>query len=291
LETRGLMKDIEKVGGTSAGAVTALCLSLGYSSKEIADILYSTNFRKFNDGRMFFPGGINRMNKYFGWYRGEKLTKWLEKIITEKTGDPNITFGELQPRGFKDLYVTSTMLDQQKLVVLSNNTYPNMRIKDAVRISVSIPLYFEAVFMNEEGKLIRHPKNYTGLHVMADGGFIGNFPIRVFNSVENKSTGKFVIANETTMGFRIDSKKQIENDRQDKGLAAMSVTSLKQYAAAFYNMVIENLNRQGLSRDDWKRTVSISDGDIQPRIRKLSKTEINILIENGRQATNNFFQP
>ena len=35
LENRKLITGIEKVGGTSAGAVTALCISLGYSSNEI----------------------------------------------------------------------------------------------------------------------------------------------------------------------------------------------------------------------------------------------------------------
>jgi NTE family protein len=57
---------------------------------------------------------------------------------------------------------------------------------------------------------------------------------------------------------------------------------------AFYNIVIENLNRQQLTEADWKRTVSISDGKIGPRIRKLSAGEINILINNGRQAMKSY---
>jgi NTE family protein len=69
LESRKVIEGIEKVGGTSAGAVTALCISLGYTSDEIARLLYSTNFKKFNDGRFFLAGGINRMKKYFGWNR------------------------------------------------------------------------------------------------------------------------------------------------------------------------------------------------------------------------------
>ena len=153
LENRGMLPLIEKVGGTSAGAITALCVSLGYSSDEIAGLLYSTNFSKFNDGKFFFAGGINRMNKYFGWYRGEKFVKWLEKIIVKKTGNADISFEELYKKGFKDLYITATILNAQKLVVLSRKTYPRMKIKDAVRISISIPLYFEAVFIDKEGKM------------------------------------------------------------------------------------------------------------------------------------------
>ena len=45
-----------------------------------------------------------------------------------------------------------------------------------------------------------------------------------------------------------------------------------------------------VSDEDWKRTISISDGNVRPRIRKLSKAEINLLIENGKTATNKFFK-
>ncbi|HKO82681.1 MAG TPA: patatin-like phospholipase family protein [Chitinophagaceae bacterium] len=290
LEDRGMLPAIEKVGGTSAGAITALCVSLGYSADEITDLLYSTKFSKFNDGRFFFIGGINRVNKYFGWYRGEKFLKWIEKIIEKKTGNANISLEELYNKGFKDLYITATILNEQRLVILSRKTYPRMRVKDAIRISISIPFYFEAVFIDKEGKTIRHPKNKEGLDIMIDGGFVGNFPIKIFDSVVNKGSSEPVIVNNSTLGFRVDNDKQIENDKQQKNLAAMRVTNLKEYGRAFYNIIIENLNRQTLSDSDWKRTVSISDGAVRPRIRKLSKAEITVLIENGRAATNNFFK-
>ncbi len=288
LEKRGMLPLIEKVAGTSAGAITAMCVSLGYSSSEIAGILYSTNFAKFNDGRYFFAGGINRVNKYFGWYRGAKILKWIEKIIEKKTGNADISFEELYAAGYKDLYITATSLNAQKLVILSRRTYPAMKVKDAVRISISIPLYFEAVFIDKEGKTFRRPKNNQELDIMVDGGFIGNYPIKIFDSVENKDKLDFFISNSATIGFRIDTDKQIENDRLNKELAQMPVHNLKEYGAAFYNMIIENLNRQTLSENDWKRTVSISDGAIKPRLRKLSQSEIAILIENGRVATFNF---
>lgn len=54
LEQKGMLKNIKRVGGTSAGAITALLLTLGYSSGEIANIVSSTSFKKFNDGRFFF---------------------------------------------------------------------------------------------------------------------------------------------------------------------------------------------------------------------------------------------
>ncbi len=276
LETANMMGQIEKVGGTSAGAIVALLISLGYTGKETEEIIGSTNFKKFNDGNYLVAGGINRTKKYFGYYRGNKFETWMEKLIANKTGNPDITFEELNKRGFKELYTTGTCLNKQELIIFSHKTYPKMKVKDAVRISMSIPLYFEAVFIDKDGNTVQHPRNKEGLDVMVDGGLTGNFPIRIFDTSSQR--------NMATIGFRIDSDEQIKNDAEGKSIAAMPVSNLKQYMVAFYSMVIENLNRQQLTKEDWLRTVSISDGDIGSRIRKLSADEINTLINNGRKA-------
>jgi len=84
MESNKMIGNIKKVGGTSSGAIVALTISLGYTGKEIETIISQTNFKKLNDGKYFFIGGINRMNKYFGYYRGKKITQWLEKLIKAK---------------------------------------------------------------------------------------------------------------------------------------------------------------------------------------------------------------
>src|SRR5258705_1367133 len=276
LEKQNMMHTIEKVGGTSAGAIVALAVSLGYSGNEIEQMVSATNFKKFNDGNYFFVGGLNRTNKYFGWYRGNRFENWLEKIIAEKTGYSDITFEALHAKGFMDLYITGTCLNKQQLVIFSYATFPKMKVKDAVRISASIPLYFEAVFIDKDGHVVRHPREREGLDIMVDGGFTGNFPIRLFDSAGR--------SNYSTIGFRIDSDDQVKSDRESKELAPMPVGNFKQYMAAFYNMVIENLNRRQLTEEDWQRTVSISNGNVGPRIRKLSSKELNTLIANGRKS-------
>jgi NTE family protein len=279
LENRQLTKNLERVAGTSAGAVTALAVALGYTGTEIEALIRKTNFNEFNDGNFFFFGGINRLNKYFGWYRKKRVDKWLKDIIEQKTGNAEITFAQLHERGFKDLYTTGTCLNKQRLVIFSRESYPTMKVKDAVRISMSIPFYFEAVFLDSMGNIISNPKQKQGLDVMVDGGFIGNFPIHIFDTMKT---------NFNTLGFRIDSDDQIKNDANDQTLAAMPVGNLKEYVNAFYNMIIENLNRQQLTKEDWQRTVSISDGNVGPRIRKLSKKELETLINNGRIAMKNY---
>ncbi|MCW3073362.1 MAG: patatin [Flaviaesturariibacter sp.] len=286
LEKQHLLPEVKRVGGTSAGAITALALSLRYSASEISSLIAKTPFKKFNEGRFLFFGGLNRFKKYFGWYRSGRVDEWFGKMIAAKTGNANITFLQMKESGFKDLYVTATCLNKQSLVVFSWETYPHMKVKDAVRISMSIPLYFEAVFIDAFGNVVLHPKDKTGLDIMVDGGFIANFPIRLFDSTKfiDPSLPNAFAVNPHTIGFRIDSDEQIEKDKTSGGLAPMPLQNLNDYFLAFYTIILENLNRQTLTKEDWQRTVSISDGAIAPRIRKLSHDEIQALTGNGREA-------
>ena len=281
MESKNLMTNVERVAGTSSGSITALAISLGYTGKEIENIISKTNFKKFNDGGFFFFGGIRRTKKYFGYYKGKRISHWIEKIIEQKTGNADITFEGLHQKGYKDLYIAGTCLNKQKAIIFSRESYPHMKIKDAVRISIGIPLYFEAVFMDSTGKIYHRPKNKQGLDIMVDGGFLENFPIHVFDRTEPDMF---------TIGFRIDSDPQIENDRNSRDLAEVPIANINGYFLAFYNIVIENLNRQRLTDTDWLRTVSISDGKTKPRLRKLSKEELTILIENGKQAVRERFK-
>ncbi|MBT1688695.1 patatin-like phospholipase family protein [Dawidia soli] len=281
LEQRNLLVRVERVGGTSAGAIAAMTLALGYTGKEIEDIIYNVKLQRFNDGRFFFIGGMSRLRHRYGWYRGKAFTRWLEDIIAAKTGDANITFKQLRARHFRDLYVTGTSLNHQKLVVFSHEHYPDMKVKDAVRISMSIPLYFEAVCIDSVGRVVDHRQATTRDDIMVDGGFMGNYPIFLFDSIP---AAGHRTATANTLGFRIDTPEQIRYDTSRNGLAPIDIGRLNQYIGAFYNYVIENLNRSGLTDADWKRTVSISSGAIGPKIRKLSVREKDTLMNNGRAA-------
>lgn len=290
LQQKGLLQTVQRVGGTSAGAITAMALSVGYSPAEIATITGNTSFSFLNDGRWSLPGGLLRTKNYFGWYRGRAATKWLGELLEQKTGDANITFAQLKEKGYKDLYVTGTCLNRQKLVVFSAETYPNMRVKDAVRISMGIPLYFEAIFLDSAGTVVKHPKNKAGLDVFIDGGFVDNYPIHLFDSARYFSTAKNQFAvNPYTLGFRIDPPLQAAQNNVDRNLAQFPINNFKQYMAALYNISIEGLSRPSLTEVDWQRTVSISDAGVSPRIRRLKRRVVQGLVESGSQATRQYF--
>lgn len=282
LERNGELQHIQNISGTSAGAITATLLVLGYNAKEIEALIGNTNFGKFNDGGWFFIGGIYRTMKQFGWYKGKKFEKWISKLIEAKTGNADITFAELSALSDKNLYITAVSLNRQKLLVFSKEHYPNMKVKDAVRASMSIPLYFRAVFMDQNGKVYKKANSAKDLDIVVDGGILANFPIQVFPKT-NKDTM-------LTLGVRIDSENQILQDANGHGLADFPILKFRDYVSAFYVLSIEHLNRQQLSQENWKHTISVSDANIPPRVRKLNDTQKTMLIENGKQACKGYFK-
>jgi NTE family protein len=276
------------VGGTSAGAITALTLSLGYSAKEIQEIIGSMNPKKFNDGNFLFLGAGSRLRKHYGLYKGNAFVRWAEKVIAAKTGNKDITFMELHDRKFLDLYVTGTSINNQKTIVFSHETYPTMKVKDAIRISMSIPFFFRAVFIDPRGHVLDKKEAVGNYDIMVDGGLVANFPIQLFDMIDTAANMR--VSNPHTLGFRLDAKNQLEYDRLNKGLAPVHIESLRNYVGAFYNYIHENMNRAGLNEDDWARTVSIVAERVGPKIKKFSTKDTEVLIGNGRLAVQEFLE-
>lgn len=201
LDSLGIVKDLQRVAGTSVGAIQASLLAVGYTPQEIIELTADIPLRRFNDGGWMLAGGIHRLKKQYGWYKGERIGKWIECLFAAKTGNGDISFGELHARGYKDLYITGTDLTYQCLRIFSHENYPQMRVKDAVRISLSIPLYYKAVLMDDDGKIYDKP-NGRQLHVMVDGGVLSNYPVFIFDSTKymQGGTGNAFIENPETLG-------------------------------------------------------------------------------------------
>lgn len=294
LEERNLLDSVQRVAGTSAGAIAATLYAVGYQPQEILDLIFDLKINSFADGKWMFIGGTRRLFRNFGWYRGDKFYRWISTLIQAKTGKGNITFKELHDLCLKDpqykqLYLTGTNLSKQKVEILSHETFPQMEVRTAVRISMSIPFYFQAVMIDEQGKVCSKENQNKG-QVMVDGGIVANFPIHIFDQEKyQKESNCIQPYNRETIGFRLDTDEQILCDREGKGLSPVNIRKMKDFTQAFYNIVLENLNRQNLKKEDWKRTISISTGDIGAKIRKLSYKEKLCLVENGRKGVAYYF--
>ena len=286
LEEKHVMPGIENVAGTSVGSIVAALVSVGYTGREMKDIMFDLEIKLFNDGKWFFVGGQKRLRRNFGWYRGEAIEKWTAALIEKKTGNANITFGQLHKlaltdKSYKDLYITATNLTLQKATIFSWRTYPDMPVKTAVKASTAIPLYYSAVVLDSSGQVVRKPRYAHNSQVFVDGGILENYPVELFDS------GK--IANKQTLGLNLTRPEQIAYNGKGDGLAPYTIATFGNYMGALYNVIIEHLNRTSpLSQDKW-RTIYLSTDNINPKVRGITTEQKTKLSNNGRAAVTDFF--
>lgn len=293
LENRGILKDIVRVGGTSAGAIQACLLSVGYTAEEISKITNETPIESFNDGG-FITKKTQSLFKEYGWYQGETFLETLRRLIGERTGNPDLTFADLHKLAasypYRDLYVTGTNLTKQKLEVFSYETYPNMRVCDAVRVSMSIPLYFKALWINPEGKVFEKPTPEDACSLFVDGGMLMNYPIAIFDNkkyLEDPNKDEYVFNNET-IGLRLERCEQIDQEIQLKnGPAPFDIKDFESYMMALMN--VTGMYICPPKPEDTKRTIFINDAEMNPRIRKIPEEEKQKMILLGQQGAIEFF--
>ena len=270
LKDEGVFEAIERVGGTSAGAINATLLALGFSVEEQRSILSQLNFNNFMDDSWGVIRDTDRLINRFGWYKGDFFHDWISKHIKTKLGDPNATFTHLKAAKRPDLYVYGTNLSTHFGEVFSIEHTPNIRIADAVRISMSIPLFFAAV---------RNPRN----DVYVDGGVLNNYPVKLFDREKyippanlatmaekkpyyEKENKRFLKAhpdsspyvyNKETLGFRLDSKQEIGVFRYGAEPAYEKIDDFFDYAKALISTIMESQANSHLHGDDWHRTIYI----------------------------------
>lgn len=298
LEQKNILKDVERVAGSSAGAIAGLMISLGYNSTEIDSILQTLKIEEFNDGRDIF-GKIKRVKKEYGVYRGEKFENWLGELILYKTGDVNTTFLQLHQlheknKEFKDFYCTGTNVSLQQLEILSWEKWPQMKLKTAVHISGCIPFYFKPVPIDSAGNEVSLKDTVLKYDLYVDGGMLCNYPVNIFDSCTdggNPLTSEHVIYNPQTLGLKLEREAQIRQFNEGKTeIASYQIKSMKQYSGAVMNLMMEKLNRKTPDLSNEKgRTIYISYGEISGRLRNISPEEKKILHDNGVFAAMEFF--
>jgi NTE family protein len=306
LEQRGVLAGLRRVGGTSAGAIQAALLAVGYSAQEIIDVVNATPVQRLNDGRFIFFGGTHRLVKEYGWYRGDEFSTYLGELVARKSRNAHLTLGELHalalkdPGHFRDLYTTGTNLTQQRVQVFSHETNPTMRVADAVRISMSIPLYFRAVLLDAENRVITGtPAPGQPVQVLVDGGLLANYPVDLFDFPRYMPAGSAAapdahghVFNPETLGLRLDRAEQIPLDGGSaptarRQLAPYAITDFNTYMAALYTVALENLNP--VQPADWPRTISIDFLNFSPKIKRISDEQKRQLMDSGRKGAQAFF--
>src|SRR6187402_1809125 len=75
LEAKGILQQIENVGGSSAGSIAGMLVSIGYSAAEIDSLMLDLPVHKFKDGYGGLVGKYKRLKTDFGIFKGEAFEK------------------------------------------------------------------------------------------------------------------------------------------------------------------------------------------------------------------------
>jgi NTE family protein len=71
LQRKGVLSGIERVGGTSAGAINATLCALGFSNAAQRSILNKLKFKNLMDDSWGVARDTERLVNRFGWYKGD----------------------------------------------------------------------------------------------------------------------------------------------------------------------------------------------------------------------------
>lgn len=294
LQAQDLLRTVENVAGTSAGAITAALVAVGATADEMNSILGGTDFASFMDGRFGYVGDAVRLVREFGIYKGDEFEQWLRKQIgniTQRitgTAQPDLTFAQLsalsqkQPESFSNLYVVATNLTRQTPEVFSTESRPDVPIWQAVRMSMSIPLFFEAFRFNG--------------NLYVDGGISWNYPIDLFDGLLRQPIiGKPDVPAEVgvcleTVGFSLGTAEQIAHQERYGTPPEVSVTGLESYAKALFSFMLDAANQLRLDEDSRKRTVFIDNANVSTTDFTLSDALKQKLVDNGILATSAFLK-
>ncbi len=302
LETKGILPEIERVGGTSAGAINALLFALDFSNKAQQEILAELDFNKFMDDSFGVVRDTKRLIEEFGWHKGDFFHDWAGSLINDKIGTRNATFRDLEAAERPSLYLFGTNLSTGFSQAFSLEHTPTTRLADAVRISMSLPLFFAAV---------RDARR----DVFVDGGVLNNFPIKLFDrkkyiaekdqaacardteyyKTENdrflatRPGGSPYVYNRQTLGFRLDTKQEIAAFRYGREPAHHRIDDFFDYTKALIKTALNAQENMHLHGDDWQRTVYIDTLDVKTTDFDLSDAKKKALLKSGRACTERYF--
>ncbi|XP_077864029.1 uncharacterized protein LOC102806894 [Saccoglossus kowalevskii] len=171
LMNTGMWPKIKRFAGTSIGAMFAAMYAVGYHPDEAAIIMDQELTSVLLDHSYGYLSLIPNVIRWYGWNPGERLLEWFGKKFEYKTGNKDITFKEVFDKFGKELCVVICNVNRMDAQYCHVKTTPNMSVRLAVRMSMSIPGVFKA----------EKVKNGEKMDTCVDGGVLVNFPLHCFD--------------------------------------------------------------------------------------------------------------
>ncbi|RNB81164.1 phospholipase [Brevibacillus fluminis] len=265
MEARGY--SWEKLAGTSAGSVVAALLAAGYRSEEMVPIFFKLNYLMLvaRRGLAKIPvvGAGLQLLLAKGLHPSSRIEAFIGQLLKQKGIQ---SFGDL-PRD--KLRIVASDVTSGKMLMFPDDIAQfgidpqTMPIAKAVRMSCSIPYYFEPVKLTAEGVT----------HYVVDGGLLSNYPIWLFDV---PGTPRW-----PTFGFRFGDEQSLADPQSIRGLIS--------YTKAVVTTMLDAQDQVYVKRPDAVRTIFIPTFKIKATQFHISQEQKEMLYESGKAATKAFF--
>jgi len=283
----------ENIAGTSAGAIVAALLAVDYKAEEIKSELLKLDYKKFRDEGFLdkfgvIGKGLSTLLEY-GIYEGNYFESWLGDLLEAKG---KTTFGQIRTDYTEEKYmyrlqVIATDITDHRLLILPQDLKDfgldpdQFSITKAVRMSMSIPLFFEPVKLEDRSGKV---------HIIVDGGVLSNYPIWLMDDGTSSPPWP-------TFGFKLMEPNTREIKKGDPENIIHNPLS---YLLALVGTMIGAHDNFYISKSkgDYNRTIGIStainiDGiekEIKTTYFDITREESLKLYDNGKKTAEEFLK-
>lgn len=282
------------LAGTSAGAIIAAYLATGHSPADLEQLLDNIPYRSFEDwgpgGEII--GGVLNLARHHGLAHGEAFRKWFDEVLggrtfadvrredtgPDKGGEPYRAQGGDPYR----LRLIATDTTQHRMLVLpmdlAQYRVPGTEepidpdgflIANAVRMSMSIPFFFQPVLLEavDTGEVC----------TIVDGGVLSNFPVWLFDVPDHDPV-------RPTIGFHLVGGQGLGGPLE----GIVDHVWPAELAIDMFRTTCDAWDERFMSESTIVRTCTIPAGDIGTTDFNLTDAQKQGLLQNGRDGAAKF---
>lgn len=282
----------KKFAGSSMGALIVFFMVIGLDSKELEKILLETNIANWVTDSLNISLPYNLV-RHYGLHSGKNFTTQLNVLLAKKGFEKDITFAKLYEKTKKELVITGTCVNKRDTEYFNRFTTANMSVVLAIRISISLPIYFYPVEMN------------GCLYV--DGGVLNNFPLyyfenehyklkcshRTLNEIhENHENSENLDKIKTDKVITVGIKMIEENEKPDDILfhGTDKINNVTEFAMSIINGVSTKLEASIIKPGFWNSVIQVHVPVIDIMTFTLTPELLKLLINAGYNGTKLFYE-